>query len=326
MIRFFKSLQPATLILIPFILLIFWIRIIFHASPIVDYKTLPVWAAISHILNRLPSWSNFIFLLGLISFEAIYFNLMLNRHEVHYKNTFLPAFIFALFVSSTPALIQFHPVHLINFFLILIIDRAFTLFKNEFPVSALFDCGFITGIASLIYFPAFVIIPVLFAMLIVLRPFKFKEWLITCIGIFLPYFFISIYMFWNHELIPFWKSYFNYFHGIHPQIMVKYNLKILILAITIGAFLILSLLKLRANYRKNIIRTRSYQQVIFILLIVGIAWLLLSEKIEIIHFAFLLIPVSVFCSYYFVSAKKGRLLYEYALWGLVAVIIWNHFT
>ena len=326
MIRFLKSLQPATLIIVPIIIFIFWIRILFHTSPVSDLKILPVWAAISYFLTGLPSWINFILLFGLINTEAIYLNLMINRHEVHYKNTFLPAFVFALFISSTPALMQFHPVHLINLILLVIIDRAFTLFKNEFPVSALFDCGFLAGTAALIYFPALILLPFLLTILFVLRPFSLKEWLITLIGIFLPCFFISTYMFWNHALLPFWKSYFSFFDDIHPQILIQKNLKILILAISIGILLILSLLKLRMNYRKNIIRTRSYQQVFFILLIFGAAWLMLAGRIEIIHFTFLIIPVSVFCSYYFVSAKKGKWLYEYVLWGLIAVIIWNHLT
>ena len=198
-----------------------------------------------------------------------------------------------------------------------------SLFKNDFPVSALFDSGFVTGIASLIYFPAFVLIPFLLTTLIVLRPFRIKEWLITLIGIILPYFFVSTYMFWNHELVPFWKKYLSHFHGIHPQILIVNQLPLLILGVSVFAFLILSLLKLRSNYRKNIIRTRNYQQIFLILLIYGAGWLVLCEKIELIHFTFLLIPVSVFCSYYFVAAKKIW-IYEYALWAFVAVILWNH--
>lgn len=325
MIRFFKSQQPATLIIVPFIIFIFWISSIFQSMPVSDVKTLQVWQALSYLLTALPSWINFILLFGLISAEAIFFNIILNKFEVHYKNTFLPAFIFALLISSTPSLMQFHPVHLINLILLFIIDRLLTLFKNEIPVSALFDCGFLAGTASLIYFPAAILIPFLLATLFVLRPFGLKEWLITLIGLFLPYFFISIYMFWIHELIAFWKSYMSFFQKINFEIIIENNLKILVLALSVGTLLILSIFKMRMNYRKNIIRTRSYQQVFFILLLLSAAWLVLVEKTQIIHFAFLIIPVSVFCSYYFVSAKKGKLIYEYVLWLLIAIIVWNNF-
>ena len=325
MIRFFKSLQPATLIIIPFIVFIFWIRTIFQSMPVSDLKILPVWQALLYLLSALPSWINFILLFGLISAEAIFFNIILNKFEVHYKNTFLPAFVFALLISSTPSLMHFHPVHFINLILLFIIDRLLTLFKNEIPVSALFDCGFLAGTASLIYFPAVILIPFLLATLFVLRPFGLKEWLITLIGLFLPIIFISTYMFWIHELIPFWKSYMSFFQKINVEILIENNFKILVLSVSIGILLILSIFKMRMNYRKNIIRTRSYQQVFFILLLLSAVWLILVEKIQIIHCAFLIIPVSVFCSYYFVSAKKGKLIYEYVLWLLIAIIVWNNF-
>lgn len=324
MIRFFKTLQPANMIIVPIIIFVMWVRIIFHANPVSDLKVLPFWTAITYFLNGIPVWINFLLLFGLISTQAIYFNLLINRHEVHYKNTFLPAFVFALLISSTPDLMQFHPIHLINLILLVIIDRAFTLYKSEFPVSALFDCGFMAGTVALMYFPAIVICLFILAVLFIIRPLSFKELLITLIGIFLPCFFLSTYLFWNHELVSFWKSYIGFFHNIHPRILIMNNLNILILAISIGIILIFSLLKLRMNYRKNIIRTRSYQQLFLILLILGAGWIFFVESIEIIHFAFLIIPLSVFCSYYFVSAKKGKWIYEFALWALIGIIIWNH--
>ena len=324
MIRFFKTLQPATLVIVPVIILLFWIRIIFQADPVSDSKILPLWQALSAMLMILPSWINFILLFGLISGEAIYLNLMLNRHEVLYKNTFIPALVFSILVSCMPGLMQFHPVHFINIILLLIIDRAFALFKNEFPVSALFDCGFLAGIAALIYFPAIILIPLLLTTLLVLRSFSIKEWMITFIGIILPYFFVSVYMFWNHNIVGFWKKYIDSFSKLNSQIDFENNLKVNVLAAYILIILFFSLLKLRINFRKNVIRTRNNQFIFFILLIFSVGWLMLAEKIEIVHFAFLVIPVTVFCSYLFVSAKKKVWVYEYMLWGLIAVILWNH--
>jgi hypothetical protein len=325
MIRFFKTLQPATLILVPVIILAFWIRMVFQASPVSDSRALPLWDVVTSLLAAFPSWLNFILLFTVISIEAIYLNIIMNRHEVLYKNTFLPALIFALIISSTPLLMQFHPVHIVNILILFILNRTFTLFKTDFPISALFDCAFLSGIAALVYFPAVILFPFLFIALIILRPFSFKEWIITLIGIVLPYFFISVFLFWNHALPAFWKSYSGMFANIHPEILVKPGLNILILAFYFVSLLIYSLVKLRMNYRKNIIRTRGNQQIIFVLLLLGSVWLMLTEKIEVIHFAILVIPLTVFSSYLFVSAKKRAMIFEYVLWGLIAIIIWNQF-
>jgi hypothetical protein len=326
MIRFFKTLQPATLILIPILILIFWLRIIFHSNPVTDSNSLPLWNGISDFLLTLPSWVNFILLLALISWSAIYLNLILNRYEVLYKNTFVPAIIFTLLISSTPAIMQLHPVHVINLLLLYVINRSFALYKNEFPVSGLFDSGFLAGIASIIYFPAIIFLPLLLTMLGLLRPFRLKEWLIILIAFFLPCFFACTYMFWNHTMFDFLKSYISHFRNLNLQISIEYKPCLAVLGIFIATLLFLSLLKLRINYRKNVIRTRSYQLIFFIYLAYSLVWLLLAGTVTVIHFAFLLLPISVFCAYYFMSAKRKPWLYEYILWGLVLVILWNHIS
>lgn len=324
MIRFFKTLQPATLVIVPIVVLIFWARIFNHAGPVSDAKVLPIWQLLASFLKIFPSWINFILVFCLISGTTIYLNLLLNRYEVLYKNTFIPALICTLFVSCIPEIIMFHPVHVVNIILLLIISRLFPIYKSEFPVSALFDCGFLAATASLIYFPAFIIIPLLLTAQIFLRNFRIKEWLITLVGILLPYFFVSIFLFWNHELIGFWKNYFAMFKILRPEFVSSVTIQEKILGFSILALLLFSLVKLRLNFRKNVVRTRNNQLVLFIMLLFGAGWLLLTEKIEYIHLVFFMIPCSVFCSYVFVAAKRKIWIYEYILWGLVILIIWNH--
>ncbi len=324
MIRFFKSPQPAIMIIIPIIILLFWIRSAGHQSLSVS-DGLALWDGFVSVLAYLPSWLIFIILYLFVCAEAIYLNLMLNRHEVIYKNTFLPALIFALFISSTPLLMQFHPIHIVNLLLIRVLDRLFTLFKNEIPVSALFDIGFLSGIMALLYLPAILMLPLILASIAIMRSFKLKEWLIALIGFSIPFFFLSVYTFWNHSLKAFWSDYFGNFRNIKTAIDIDLSTSLLITIIFIGVMFLMSLFKLRSNYRKNVIRMRIYQQIFFIFLLLSAASLFLLKVIRFIDFAFLLVPVSVFCGYFFVSAKRKVYLYEYSLWVLIALMIWNQF-
>jgi hypothetical protein len=324
MIRLFKLPQPASLVIIPVIILIFWVRAINHASPVAVEVPMPLWKLISEIFSAFPSWLNFIFLFALISCEAIYLNLILNKHEVLYKNSYLPSLFFALTISCTPELIQFHPVHFVNLLMIKVLDRALVVYKRDDSVTAIFDCGFLSGIAALLYFPAVIFLPLLLTMIVLLRPFFIKEWIILLTGFFLPYFFLSTYFFWNHRLFDFWRNYFNFFESLKPEFFITHNSALITLFVFIVLLLLLSLFRLRKNFRKNVIRTRSYQQVLFVYFLFGIAGLFLISGIHLIHFAFIVIPVSVFCAYYFLSGKKRLLLYEYALWIFIIIIVWNH--
>ena len=324
MLRFFKTLQPATLFLIPVILLIFWVRIAFESQPVVDKLAMPLWELISGLLGNLPSVLNFLLLFIVIAWQSVYFNLILNRHEVLYKNTYFPALMYALLLSSTPALMSFHPVHLVNLIVLRILDRAFTLYKSESPATALFDSAFLAGVAALIYFPALVLLPFLIALILLMLPFRIKDWLILFIGFLLPYFFLSTMLFWENSLMNFWKYYFSLFEDIRPRFDAPASLPLLILAGILALLLLLSLMKLWINFRKNKVRTRIMQQSVFILLMTGVAWLVFTNDIRTVHVTFLLIPLSAFIGYYFISARKRMWIFEGALWVIIGLIAWNH--
>ena len=324
MLRFFKTLQPATLFLIPVILFIFWVRIAFESQPVVDELSLPLWELISDLLGNLPSVLNFLILFCVIAWQAVYFNLILNRHEVLYKNTFLPALVYALLLSATPALMSFHPVHLVSLIVLRILDRAFTLYKSESPATALFDSAFLAGVAALIYFPACILLPMLMALLLLMLPFRIKDWLILLIGFLLPYFFLSTMLFWENSMLAFWKHYFSLFGDIRLAYADIAGIPQIILGSLIGLLLLLSLMKLWINFRKNKVRTRIMQQSVFILLQSGIAWLVLASDIKIVHITFLIIPLATFIGYYFISARKRLWIYEGALWVIIGLIAWNH--
>lgn len=325
MIRFFKSPQPAALIVIPFIIIVLWVYNGWRSVPVTDGSSLAVWEMIASLFSALPSWLNFIFMAALISAQAIYFNLMVNRHEVLYKNSYLPSFVFALLISADPGLMQFHPVHVINLFVLIIFDRMFTVFKNEKANSALFDSAFLTGLSALIYFPALLLFIVLILSLSILRPFNLKEWLIALIGFLLPFFFISVYMFWNTSLIPFWSDYMAHFPDAAPAMDIAKTPSRMWLAIFIGSLLLISILKLRGNFSKNTIRTRSYQQIIFIYLFLGIISIGITRHIMPIHFAIIALPAALFIAYFYLSAKRRLRLYEISLWILIGLVVWNQF-
>src|SRR5688500_17263943 len=99
MIRFFKSSQPATLVIIPFVVMVLWMQTAFRIMPVTDENSMPLWQPLSAFFSVFPSWLNYLFMVTMISLQAIYFNVLLNKHEVLYRNSFLPALMFALFIS-----------------------------------------------------------------------------------------------------------------------------------------------------------------------------------------------------------------------------------
>ena len=108
MIRFFKSLQSATLFIIPVIVLLLWAQSFFGHSFRLEKDGMPLQNLLINILAFLPGFVQVLFVILLVSFEAIYLNILLNKHEVLYRNSYLPAFMYVLLMSCASMLLQFH--------------------------------------------------------------------------------------------------------------------------------------------------------------------------------------------------------------------------
>jgi hypothetical protein len=259
----------------------------------------------------------------IVSGQAVFLNLLLNRHLVLYKNSFLPALVFSLFISASPALMLFHPVFLINLLVLYILDGMFSLVKNENVIARLFNCGFIAGISALLYFPAIIILPFLFAILSALRQFRLKEWLVIFISFCIPFFIFSTLLFWNHALLEFWNSYYIRFSQISLSASIEKKLPETVLLVFIIILVLVSLFNLSINFRKNVIRTRNFQRVFILYFFFSFAWLLVSGRIQRVHLAFLAVPLAVICANFFLQARRKIWIYELSLWVLIGLITWN---
>ncbi len=324
MIRFFKSQQPATLFIIPLIVFILWFQAFFRHPFISDEGGAPLYNLFLSMLKLLPSFFRVLITMTLISIEAIYLNNILNRYEVLYKSSYLPAFMYALLMSLSISLLSFHPVIPAAFFLVRSLDKTFALFKNDSAVSPLFDSCFLISIASLIYFPASIFFVLFMIALAILRPFSFREWVISFIGFFLPYFFLSVYLFWTDHLRSGWKSIGENFVIRHLQTDFVMTKPLVSLLILLGLLFLLSMNLLRQNFYKNVVRTRNNQQILFLFFLIAAASSYFLKTIPLYHFTLLAIPLSVFFGYYFLAVKKRIWLSELLLWLLVATIVWNH--
>lgn len=96
------------------------------------------------------------------------------------------------------------------------------------------------------------------------------------------------------------------------------------LAAVAGLLLLLALWKLRANYYKNTIRTRTYQQIMLLIALTGAGSLLFTGSIGWMQLLLFLLPAALLLAYYFVAAKRRMWFFETMLWVLMAVVVWNH--
>ena len=119
MIRLFRSPQPTVLLLIPLITTVIWG---FHWDAISvcpPEPISPLWNLVYPLIAAFPQWLDAVLMIILVTGTTIYFNLILNRHEVLYRSTYLPSLFYVLFVSAMPVFLRVHPLHFANLLLLL---------------------------------------------------------------------------------------------------------------------------------------------------------------------------------------------------------------
>jgi hypothetical protein len=324
MIRFFKTINPAAFFVLPVIVIALWFQGFFKQEFLSMENSGVLYTIILNGFSALPQFVLVIFAIILITFEAIYLNLLLNKYEVLYKATYLPSLFYVLLMSYTAAVIHFHPILLVNLLLLRVIDKTFSLFKNESPLSAIFDSCFLLSICALIYFPSILLLLFFFMALAFLRTMHLREWLVALVAFCLPLYFLAVYAFCTDSLSPVYHDFISRFsfHKIERQTFAPYFTAFLYY---FGFLFMLALLKLRANYYKNSIRTRSEQQALFIFLILAVGATFFSTKLSFIHFTLMAIPACTFMGYFYAAAKGRLVLSEMSFWILVALIIRNYF-
>ncbi len=304
MIRLFRTSQPfpAFLLLIP-VIIVSW-PLYHHHFFTVKPNGMPFYDGILRIMGELPSWTRLTVSLSLIYLQAIHLQFILNRHEVLYKESWLPALMYIFIATLIPDFQWFHPMLFINSILLFAVDKLFFLYKNDKPLHLDFDVGFLIGLASLFYLPLLIFIIFFGAALILLRPFSWRDWATGIIGVFLPLFFAFCYYFLTDQFMLLYEK--LVLSGIKkPKNIEELFKKPLWFTIAVPLFLtIMGLFRQFSNFYKNITRTRLNQLVILLFAVTGCLAGVFAETIQIFRFMILVIPAAVWSGYYLLSLKK----------------------
>ena len=117
----------------------------------------------------------------LISFMAV-------KQEVVDKQNYFPVFIFLLLsiVSINPN--QLTPQIITNVFVLYSIYKLLDTYRKENVLSQLFEAAFWLGISGYITISSIISFPLFFIVLLILRPFYWRDWAIAILGFIAPIF------------------------------------------------------------------------------------------------------------------------------------------
>lgn len=318
MIKQFRSLNPLNIILLIFVALLL---------------SLPVWSNSSETLNSefqefykrlLIKPEKQLFFTGPIALslglvcvlvQALLFNKVINNHNLLGKASFMPALLFVVCSSFADAVDLFSPVLLCNFLIIWMFNQFFSIHRQQEIRSLIFNMGFVVALGTIIYPPFAAMFPLLWIGLMVSRPFNIREWLITLLGFFIPFFFLAVYYYWNDSLAQFRALWL-------PQITLSpfrlLNYWVLLIWLIAG---ILGLIQLRQNFFRSVVHIRKSYQLLLVFFLVVVFSSHPKLGVQANHYLLAAAPVSVLLAYYFMYATK-RWFYETLFLGMIGVMLY----
>ena len=205
MIGLFKQKSPANLI----VLLIFGLLIkmpLFLYPKVIeataeDGQLYHLFLSFFTTAGKTNALSSSVVAFALLYVQALLINYLVNEHRMTSRQTFLPAMAYMLISSLLPEWNYLSAPLLSATIIIWCFIKLFKLYNVASASGIIFNIGLLLGLSSFIYFSSIAFLLCLFLGLMILRPFRINEFIILVLGILSPYYFYSIYLFLNDNLV-----------------------------------------------------------------------------------------------------------------------------
>jgi hypothetical protein len=172
--------------------------------------------------------------------QAILVNEVVNANKILPKKNYLPGVLFIIFFSFFRENLWLTPSSIALTCMIICTGKIFGLVRNEKAYADIFDMGFLVAIATLFYFPSVLFIVFAYIGLATVRPFTYREWIITLMGFVSAFFLVFVIYFWNGHTDQLWKDLSNSYYkgwlvGLNNLTANNYTMLGVLLLCVVGA-------------------------------------------------------------------------------------------
>lgn len=127
---------------------------------------------------------NFLF----IGIGVLLVSLIAVNQEIVEKQNYFPVFLYLLLSVAGANPFQVTPQIFTNVFILYSIYKLLDTYRKENVLKQIFDAAFWLSVSAFITISSIISFPLFFIVLLILRPFHWREWFVALIGFFLPLF------------------------------------------------------------------------------------------------------------------------------------------
>jgi len=210
MLNLILSNRASTVVIIPIVLLVFWIGSFFQVIPESTNPTF-VYSLIYDGLAAYPVYSR-IFGFVAVVFLVFFTNRIFNANDFYSKENAVPAIALVIMLGAWSGFHFFSPIFISMAFLLMAIHRILRIYHQKSILRELFDASFLIGMASLFYYPLALFALSIYGFLFISRSFNFREAILPLIGLSTAFYFLGVVFFYFN--IP-----YDFFGSSHNEVI-----------------------------------------------------------------------------------------------------------
>lgn len=319
MLKFFKHSYIAQLIVIVLLLVALWIPVfISHMSDVaMGTPTTPLYNLVSEIFGS-SSLALTIFTFLIFGLSALFFNSMLSVNQLVTRNSSIGAFVYVLCLCCVPIKDDYFPFLLALPFIMMVVQTVYLIYQVEKPEQYLMNAGVFMALASMLYFPAIILIIWVLLAMMIMKIKDPKDFLIPIMGFLIPYFILFVCFYFNHTLLEKVNDYLLAFNELGLEKLGISTSEIVIL-ILVFVLMGLSMLMIRSKNADNSVGTRKKINVTLWLFAFSFLMLFMQKPVVFNGLIFMVLAVMVSMALCYV--KKSKLIDIVLVVLLVAVIV-----
>ncbi|HLG04100.1 MAG TPA: hypothetical protein VI731_10930 [Bacteroidia bacterium] len=316
-IRYARANNPFALILIFLLGALLWVPGFSNPEPPAPTVYAPLYAGLDIFLRAHP-WFSVIAAFLVVITAALFLNFLIHEHHILVKKSWMPALIFMVLSACAPELLWLHPPLIAGLFLLGALHLLLGTYRADKAYAPVFNAGLLIGIGGLFYVPVLVYIGFSLTVFILLRPFIWREWVIFSIGALLPWLYAGVWYFWHNRLDEVTSEMVlnpiagrDFFLKISPAYYGLMFMLAFLLAVAISRF--------TAGAGSSTLKTKKAVSVMVWFFIFGLAAVIPAQSYHVTGFTFVLIPVAVFISKYFIVSRRLWLAESFFLLLLLSI-------
>lgn len=187
LLRLYRSNQPVVMLFLPLIGLIFWMPSFLSPEGVpTGSQSGPLFDLLTGITSGIY-WLQTLIGYAFVIAGAIILNRIFNREELTERENYVPALTWLILWSFSEDLCVLHPVQPAMIFTILAAGRLAATYGKSDIRRLVYDAGLFMGISILIYPSIWVVLPLIWIALVILRTFNWREWFIPIVGLATPF-------------------------------------------------------------------------------------------------------------------------------------------